>query len=195
MKAGNVTSSHRGSKSPGPAEPPPAEGTLLFLTGWPACGLSDFGAWLEVHRGYKHLDLDDDSPAEHELREAWARLLPKSPGRLLGELRARADRWVVTGENPADHLPYLGVLREAGFGVWFLQPRMEGHSRQRWLARERELDPATKSAAWDRLADAIRKNARELRPHFRNRCVDALAAEGQLSFETMAEAMHLPQLA
>lgn len=194
MSTAKATSSGGNARRAATAETPPA-GTLLFLTGWPACGLDEYGAWLEVHRGYRHLDLDDDNPAYRELHAAWAQMLPDSPARLVAELRARADRWVVTGERPADHLHYLGALREAGFGVWFLQPRMESHSRQRWLALERERDPTAKGGAWDKLADSIRRNARELRPHFRNCCVDALAADGLLSFDSMAEAMHLPQRA
>lgn len=166
---------------------------MLFLTGWPACGLAEFGAWLAEHRGFQHLDLDDDDPEHRDLRSAWDQHLPASAPRLIRTLHARGDRWVITGERPADHLPCLGALREAGVSVWFLQPQLEGHSRQRWLARAREDDPEAKPAAWDKLADAIRRNARELRPHFRNRCVDALAVDGQIDFEVIARAMGLTE--
>jgi hypothetical protein len=175
-------------KAPAPA----TEGTVLFLTGWPACGIAELGAWLAEHRGHRHLDLDDDSGRDRELREAWAALLPDSAPRLIRELRAHAKRWVITGERPADHLPYLGALSAAGVGLWFLQPQLDGHSRQHWLARERLLNAEARAGAWDKLADAIRRNARELRPHFRNRCIPTLAVDGPIPFEAIAAAMHIP---
>lgn len=169
------------------AEAPTAPvGALLFLTGWPACGIAEFGSWLAQRRGYRHLDLEETHPADGAWRAMWYQHLPDKAEALARDLLNEAERWVVTAEHPADQLPHLGPLRDAGFGLWFLQPRMEGYARQRWQARERELDPAVKPAGWDKLADAIRKNARALRPHFRDRCVEALAADGQVDFEALA---------
>lgn len=191
MKSAGPSSHASGPAAPGREHDAGHDATVLFLTGWPACGLAEFGAWLADHRGFQHLDLDDESLEHRDLRAAWHRHLPASGLRLIRELRARGDRWVITGERPADHLPYLGASREAGVSVWFLQPQLEGHSRQRWLALAREENREIKPSAWDKLADAIRRNARELRPHFRNRCVDALAVDGPIDFEVIARAMGL----
>jgi hypothetical protein len=185
--------SRAGAKRRTPASAPaPAPGTLLFLTGWPACGASEFGAWLAEHRGFAHLDLQGDSSREADLREAWSRLLPADAPALVAELGARGDRWVVTAGSPAEQFPHLAALRDAGFVLWFLQPQQDGLSRQRWLAQERERDPAAKSQTWDKMADAIRKKARDLRPFFRDHCIATLTADGLIEGEAMATAIGVP---
>ena len=171
---------------------PAGAGVFHFLTGWPACGAAEFGAWLAEHRGFAHLNLEDDSSRDADLREAWARLLPDAAGELVATLRARGDQWVVTAGSPADQFAHLAALRDAGFNLWFLQPHQDGLSRQRWLAQERERDPGVKSQTWDRMADAIRRKARDLRPFFRDRCIQTLVTEGLIDGEAFAKAIGLP---
>lgn len=152
---------------------------LIFLSGWPACGQTYYGEWLAEHHGFMHLDLDASASAATEWHDKWERLLPDQAPALARHLRERNPNWVITGENPPDHLRVLGALQAADFQLWFLLPRSETLCRQTWINRERELGMDVEVREWERRAANIRKNARALRPFFRDRCLTTLKDVGR----------------
>jgi hypothetical protein len=153
---------------------------LLFLTGWPACGQAFYGEWLASAHGFHNVNLDEDSSDESELRILWRRYLPRRAPALIKHLLKSNSRWVVTGSAPAEHLDHLSSLQAAGFHLWFLQPRDESLSRLTWLRTEREFDEKAPASGWQKRADAIRQQARQLRPFFRDRCITTLLRVGEL---------------
>lgn len=153
---------------------------LLFLSGWPACGQAHYGEWLVTHYDFQHLDLEIPAADSSELHDLWEKHLPGKAPALAAKLLKRHPRWVVTGGAPTDNLPNLEALRAAGFSLWFLLPRSESLSRQRWLQIEREKDPAARPTPWEKQADAIRSSARQLRPFFRDHCITTLNGVAEL---------------
>lgn len=148
---------------------------FIFLTGWPACGASFYGDWLAERFDFRHFDAEDSaSPAR--LQTAWEQLTPSRAKSFADALREQHPRWVVSAAAPTGNLRRLEALRAAGFSLWFLLPHTESLSRQRWLVLEREYDPETRPTAWEKQADAIRGKARELRPFFRDCCIETLNA-------------------
>jgi hypothetical protein len=166
---------------------------LLLVTGWPACGKTFFGDWLETHRGFRHLDLEATDTASRDLRTLWETDVPAAAAAFAATLRKQHPRWVLTWGAPADCLPRLEAMRAAGFETWFLLPGNESRSRQEWLLRARLSDPEAKPLAWEKKAGEIRKGARDLRKFFRDRCIESLGAMGErMPCETLAERMGVP---
>jgi hypothetical protein len=166
---------------------------LLFVCGWPACGKTYFGDWLETHRDFRHLDLEATDQGSQDLRELWEKEVPATAPTFVAALRKRHPHWVVTWGAPADCLPRLTAIRAAGFETWFLLPGNESRSRLEWLQRARLVDPETKPLAWEKKAGEIRKGARDLRKFFRDRCIESLGAMGErMPPEKLAERMGVP---
>lgn len=153
---------------------------LLFFSGWPACGESYYGEWLASRYDFIHLDLEGDHGREPELREQCEKLTPARAPAFAARLRKQHPRWVITRPATGELLPRLEALRAADFSLWFFLPRADGLSRQRWLMHERERDPEVRPLAWERQAAAIRSHAREMRPYFRDHCVQTLDTAGEL---------------
>lgn len=151
---------------------------LTFLAGWPACGEASYGEWLATHRNFRHLDLASDSPAEAAQRSQWEQLCPATAEAFRDDLVSAHPRWVLTTPAPVASAEQLTALKKAGFSLWFLLARTEGLSRQQWLADQREANGDSRPLAWARRAEAIRKQARELRPLFRDRCIETLCGLG-----------------
>jgi hypothetical protein len=166
---------------------------LVFVCGWPACGKTFYGDWLETHRGFRHLDLEGDGESAQALRALWESEVPAGAPKFVAALRKRHPHWVVTWGAPADCLPRLTAIRAAGFDTWFLLPGNESRSRLEWLQRARLVDPEIKPLAWEKKASEIRKGARDLRKFFRDRCIESLGAMGErMPPEKIAERMGVP---
>jgi hypothetical protein len=127
---------------------------------------------------FHHVDLDSGDASD--VHAQWEKLVPGRGPAFAERLRKKHARWVLTGRAPTDNLPRLEALRAGGFSLWFLLARTESLSRQRWLLLERERDPEIRPVAWDKQADAIRSNARALRPFFRDHCIETLNASLEL---------------
>jgi hypothetical protein len=153
---------------------------LLFLSGWPACGMHYYGEWLATHHDFRHLDLECLPSQRSELHALWEKSVPARASALAERLLKMHPRWVVTAKAPTDGPAQLEPLQAAGFDLWFLLPRTDAVSRQQWLVHEKEKNPEARGSGWDQQADAIRKAARGLRPYFRDRCVQTLSGVGEL---------------
>lgn len=163
---------------------------LLIVCGWPSCGKTHFGAWLETNRDFRHVDLEEPDSDVEEIVALWEELVPESAPKFVTALRKKHPNWVLTWGAPADCMPRLEALRAAGFEAWFLLPGSDQRSRQEWLQRAREKDPEVRASIWDKKANEIRKGARELRRFFRDRCIESLSSHGErMPCETLAEKM------
>jgi hypothetical protein len=147
---------------------------LLYFSGWPACGAAFYGEWFARRFDFHHVDLDNNAGDDGDVRGLTKKLDATRGAALAQRLYKKYPRWVVTERAPTDDLDRLDALMSVGFSLWFLLARSESLSRQRWLMLEREVDPEVRPAAWEREADAIRSNARRLRPYFRDRCIETL---------------------
>lgn len=154
--------------------------SLLFISGWPACGETFYGEWLATGYDFRHVSLEAGRWDDSEWSGLWRETDTDQAVMLSSQLQEKHPRWVLTSPAPIEDLSRLEVMKAAGFSLWFLLARREELSRQRWLKLEREVDPNANPAAWKRLADAIRKSARGLRPHFRNQCIETLSGTGEL---------------
>jgi hypothetical protein len=153
---------------------------LLFLSGWPACGAAFYGEWFAQYCDFRHLDFHENGQGSAEMHALWEKLTPSRGTAFAQRLLKQHPRWVLTAPAQTENLPRLEALREGGFSMWFLMARAEPLSRQRWLMQEREFDPEVRPLDWERQANAIRSRARELRPFFRDHCIETLNAGLQL---------------
>jgi hypothetical protein len=166
---------------------------LLFLAGWPACGEAFYGEWLAERYDFRHIDLEAESSRDSKSIDLWKNPKAKHPDALANHLLEMHPRWVLTGRAPTGDLSKLTALKAAGFSLWFLLARREEFSRHRWLLLEREADPVTRTTEWKKQAAAIRGSARNLRPFFRNQCIETLVgADELLDVEEMAVKLGFP---
>lgn len=157
--------------------PPPS---LLLLTGWPACGEAFYADWLERNRDFRHLDLNGDNPGDAAALRRWEEFDESDASGFILGLRRQHPRWVLTHAAPVPRMKRLPALRACGFELWFLLPRTEPLSRIQWLSEQRDSDSGVKSSDWAKRAEAIRAAGRELRPHFRDRCIETLLGSDEL---------------
>jgi hypothetical protein len=165
---------------------------LLLVCGWPSCGKTHFGQWLEATRDFRHVDLEEPESDAQEIFALWEKQVPDAAPKFVATLRKQHPRWVLTWGAPADCMPKLEAMRAAGFEPWFLLPASDQRSRQEWLQRAREKDPDVRPSIWDKKANEIRKGARELRRFFRDRCIESLSSHGErMPCEVLAEKMNV----
>jgi hypothetical protein len=75
--------------------------TLLFISGWPACGETHYGEWLARRFDFHHVDLD--SADASDLHSHWEKLVPaRGP--------AFAERLQKIGDKTEVQIP-SGMLR------------------------------------------------------------------------------------
>src|SRR5581483_12044533 len=109
---------------------------LLLLTGTPGTGKRQLGSYLELQRGFAHLDLDN--------REARTRYLRSGVEELRSELAALAAAnrkvvvtWTVASET---QLPYIEALRSLGF-EWVWMDSDRGAAYDAVIARDAPVKP------------------------------------------------------
>ncbi len=96
---------------------------LLLVAGMPASGKSHFGRWLEAEHGFIHVDaelpgqLDRLGPGSHALWDAS--IQTKDAMQFAAAIRALGRPTVINWGFPVEYLPFIGLLKEAGFTVWW----------------------------------------------------------------------------
>lgn len=172
----------------------PVSPTLLFLAGWPACGETFYGKCLAERYDLRHIDLEEETSGYEKAIALWKYPTPSQPDALTNHLLQMHPRWVLTGRAPTGEMSKLTALQAAGFSLWFLLARREEFSRHRWVLLEPETDPAARTNEWRKQAAAIRSSARNLRPFFRNQCVETLVgADELLNVEEVATKLGFPK--
>jgi hypothetical protein len=146
---------------------------ILLLSGIPGSGKSSYGRWLAANKQYVHLDFEEGDLNKFGVEELWNNFWSAGrPGFVEALLRNAAPICLDWG-FPANCLPIVRQLAEAGVELWWFEadPR---------LAKPHFLNRRPKGEAdFNEQVTNIEKSREEIMGVFANHVVHALTSDGK----------------
>lgn len=158
---------------------------LMLIAGLPSAGKTYFGAWLEAHHGYLHIDdVSGNCLRLYGLRDAWEQSLRVRDARpFIAELHRRDQPAVLNWSFPLDSLAFVGMLKHAGLTLWWFDADVAA-------ARREHIRNGRDTRAFDVQVADIAAHRTQIDTLFQPNVLLVLSARGQrLPPEAIAEAM------
>jgi len=149
--------------------------SLVLLAGVPAAEKSHFGAWLEKHHHFLHLNVEKDGRLESMgLGGAWATCFTMGDVRpFVSALRATGRSVLINWGFPVSCLPVVQDLKTAGLALWWFDADPE----QARAAFAKRGDVS--GAAFERQMAAIARNWKAIEAVFQPNIITTLTAKGR----------------
>jgi hypothetical protein len=161
---------------------------LVLIAGIPAAGKTYYGDWLEAHHGFIHIDdVSGSRLRQYGLQQAWEQsLLLRDAHLFTAELQKRERPAVLNWAFPPDCLPFLGLLKRAGFTLWWFDADLE-------TARREHIRGGKDAQAFDSLVADIAAHRVQIETLFRPNMLQVLSRRGErMAPEAICEAMSRP---
>jgi hypothetical protein len=148
---------------------------LVLLSGVPAAGKSHFGAWLERHHHFLHLDVEKEGRLKSVgLDGSWAAVFATGDvGPFLSALRATRRSVLVNWGFPVSCLPIVQALERHGVVLWWF----DADPQQAKAEFTRRGDVSL--VAFERQMAAIAAHWTAIEAVFSPNIVTTLAADGR----------------
>ncbi len=158
---------------------------LVLIAGIPSAGKTYYGDWLQANHGFVHIDdVSRSRLRQYGLQEVWEQsLLVRDAHPFAAELQRRERPAVLNWAFPADCLAFLGLLKHAGFTLWWFDADLKA-------ARREHIRNGKDARAFDSQVSDIAAHRVQIETLFRPNMLRVLSRSGErMAPEAIFEAM------